>query len=464
MRRLLAPVLIAAACALAIWQVFANGFDEAWLMGDFRAFYCAGAVLLHGGNPYLAAPMLACEQTPLPFGLHSMKPGVGLPAPFPAYALLLFSIFSLLPYPVAAIVWLIVSVAATIAACIFLAKLCDRPPLVVFAMLAIGFCIAVIPYGELAPVIMAALTGSALALREGRYAAAAIALLFVALLPHAAFPVFLALLVWVPRMRLPVVAVSLLLAAIDLAAGPRLALLYVTAVLPSHAASEIGYIMQYSATWLAQGLGASDRVALLAGDISYGLMVAIGVTLSRLLVSRFGDPAFFLLIPTAFAVAGGPFVHYSEITLALPAALLLYSYSAGTARVAAAVALVLMAAPWEWIMTQPKLVLPIVLGAGLVAAIVLPAPARIWLRVGLGAAVFCATCMFFAAYFGPQITPHVASVSIDPSLAEASWGKFISTYTSSSGFVWLFAKLPTWIGLLALALGAVRAISPTLAR
>ena len=430
------------------------------LLGDFRAFYCGGATLLHGANPYTAGPLLHCEQFPQPFGLHSARDQVDLPAPFPGYALAAFAVFSLLPYPFAAAAWFVLLLACTALACIFAARLTGRPPFVVLTLLAVAFSVAVIPYGELAPVILAALTGGALALRMNHRGALVAALAVIALLPHVALPVYLALFIWNRAARLPVALLCAALVAADFTiGGPQLALSYFLRVLPNHAASEIGFITQYSMTWLAQGLGAPDRVALAAGNISYFVAVVCGVWLAGLAARKFRDPAFLLLVPPALAVTFGSFIHYSEITLAFPAALLLYARTQGAARVLAACSLVLVALPWQSIVTQPALMVAVVAGAIAIAAVVLRASAQFTLRIGLGATLFCAACILLAWHLGPQTAPHVSAAAFDPLLAEASWAQHISDQTSSSGIVWWIPKLPTWSGLVLLALCGAYAVT-----
>ena len=430
------------------------------LLGDFRAFYCGGSTLLHGANPYNAGPLLHCEQVPQPFGLHTARDRVDLPAPFPGYALALFAIFALLPYPIAAAAWFVLLLACTALACAFTARLIDRPPYAVLTPLAVAFSVAVIPYGELAPIIFAALAGGALALRRGVNAPLIAALAIIALLPHVALPVFLALFIWKRAARLPVAALCVALAAIDLTiGGPQLAISYFTRVLPNHAASEIGFITQYSMTWFAQGLGAPDRVALAAGNVSYLLMVVLGVWLAGAAARRLEDPAFLLLIPAALAVTFGSFIHYSEITLAFPAALLLYARTRGTAQKFAAAALLLVALPWQSIITQPGLVVPVVAATIAIALVVLRSTVQSALRLGLGAALFCSLAIVLAWHFGPQTAPHAAGAAFDPLLAEASWARHISDQTSSSGLVWWVPKLPTWIGLILLALSGAHAVA-----
>jgi hypothetical protein len=458
-RKALPAVLVIAACAVLAWQLVVNAQGR-MLLGDFRAFYCGGATLLHGDNPYTAGPLLHCEQIPQPFGLHTARDRVDLPAPFPGYALAAFAIFALLPYPVAAAAWFVLLLACTAAACVFMARLCDRAPSGPLTLLAVAFSVAVIPYGELAPIVMAALTGGALALRHGRSAAFVAALAVIALLPHVALPVFLALFIWNRAARLPVALLCAALAVLDaIAGGPQLAFSYFTRVLPNHAASEIGFITQYSMTWLAQGLGASDRVSLAAGNISYLVMVVLGVWLAGVEARRLRDPALLLLIPAAFAVTFGSFIHYSEITLAFPAGLLLFARTRGMARVIVGASLVLIALPWQSIVTQPALMIAVTAGAIAICAVVLDLSPRASLRVGAGAAIFCAACIVIAWRLGPQTAPHAAASVFDPALAEASWAQHISAQTSSSGLVWWIPKLPTWIGLVLLAFGGAYAVA-----
>ena len=458
MRKAVPAALVIAACAVLIWQLLEVS-GVRMLLGDFRAFYCGGMTLIHGANPYTSGPLLRCEQIPQPFGLHTARDRVDLPAPFPGYTLAVFAIVALLPYPAAAGVWFVLLLACTAAACVFMARLCNRPAVAALVLLAVAFSVAVIPYGELAPVIMAALTGGALALRDGRRAALVVALAAISLLPHVALPVFLALFIWNRAARLPVALLCVALVLIDAAAGgPQLALSYFTRVLPNHAASEIGFITQYSMTWLAQGLGASDRIALAAGNFSYLVMVVFGVWLAGAASRKLRDPALLLLIPAAAAVTFGSFIHYSEITLALPAALLLFTRTQGTARNMAGAAVVLIALPWQSIVTQPALMIPVTLGAIAICVAVLELPLRTALRTGVGAVIFCAACIVIASQLGPQTAPHAAASAFDPALAEASWAQHISAQTSSSGLVWWIPKLPTWLGLVSLLSSALAAV------
>src|ERR1700736_5677164 len=79
---LLAPAILAALIAL-------NPLNRpTYLMGDFRAFYCAGAVIAQHANPYLEEPLRGCEAHAGPPAEPAFLKPVALPAPLPPAALL----------------------------------------------------------------------------------------------------------------------------------------------------------------------------------------------------------------------------------------------------------------------------------------------------------------------------------------------------------------------------------------
>ncbi len=457
---IIAAVIVIMAIGILGWQMSENASART-LLGDFRAFYCGGSMVLRGENPYAATPILRCEQIQQPFGLHYARDSVALPAPFPGYALAFYAMFAFLPYLAAVVVWFILLLACTIWGSVMLAKLSGKTEIAIITSLAVGYAVAVIPYGELAPVILCALCGLVLLLRAKTFDVqkqmlAFCALLVLALLPHVALPVFIALFLWMPRMRVLIGCAFVALLGIDLlAGGPAVAISYFMRVLPDHAASEIGFITQFSATWLASAFGLPDRSALLIGKISYGLMVVSGVWLGGMLAMRQKDWAFAVLVPAAFAVVFGPFIHYSEITLALPAAVLLCSRAKGSALIWAMAGVVLIAFPWQFVITQPGLIFLFALSALAISCITLGLSLQIGLRVGLTAAIFCGICIIIAWHFGPMNGLHVGSLPLNPNLAEASWAHHISAKTSSGGIVWWLPKIPTWLGLVAMCLAAL---------
>jgi hypothetical protein len=89
--------------------------------------------------------------------------------------------------------------------------------------------------------------------------------------------------------------------------------------------SEVSNEEQYSLTYLAHLAGLGEHAASLLGTLSYVVMLAAGIVAGRLAAARTGAPALLLLVPPAFAVFGGPFIHVQQLAIAIPAALVLSS-------------------------------------------------------------------------------------------------------------------------------------------
>lgn len=112
---LIAPAILAA-------MIVVTAHQPNYLMGDFRAFYCAGAAVASGADPYRMQPLLACEAATPATSRTPAGDGVAVPAPLPPYALLPFALLSRLPFPLAALAYLVLSVAAGIAGAVVLAR------------------------------------------------------------------------------------------------------------------------------------------------------------------------------------------------------------------------------------------------------------------------------------------------------------------------------------------------------
>ncbi len=453
-------VIIAALAAalLVLWQLHLSSKTGSFF-GDFRAFYCAGASLAHGAQPYAAAPLYACERAPMPFGLYHADSGVAVPAPLPGYALVLFMPLGMLPYLAACAFWFAILMATSAVSVFALAALLDRPIDAALWALAVGFAVIVIPFGELGSIVMASIVCMALALRRGAWTWAAVAGAFAMILPHIGLPVMLGAFLFVPVMRARIAAVAVVLAILDvLAGGWQTALAYVFDVLPAHARSEIGSNAQYGLTWALHSLGASDRAAIAGGEVSYALMIALGLFASWKILSLQRDAAYAVLVPPAFAVLGGTFVHLTQIMIAIPAALLLFDRARGAARVTFGVAALLIAFPWASVLGQPLLMLVYALVCGIFARSLLGANASVALRIALGSVLLCAAVLIAGYQFGAGLSTHVHGLSPQQGLAQSSWGEYIRAQRAGSGPAWWIAKAPTWIGLALLALGCAYAL------
>ncbi len=434
-------------------QFFILGAREQ-VYGDFHAFYCGGTAVLHGLNPYHTASIASCESTRFGFGVLHTAPGVTAPVPFPGYVFALFAPFALLPFLPAALAWFALSVLCMVFAVRCMASLCGLPQWCIAVATGCPYVIAVLGLGEVAPIVLAALCGGALALRSKRYWSAALAMCVSAVLPHVVLPAFGAVFIFQRGMRVPLLVCGGLLVALDVAiGGPAMAVEYFRSVLPAHADSEIGYIAQYGLTWALHGLGVADRLAVSVGDVSYAIACIAGIAVAAMLYKRRNDSAWLLLLPVAFAVTGGPFMHFSEITLAFPALFLLVSQTRERAHWLAAGAVLLLAVPWQWLIGEPQLAIPVSLAACVALAYALFGRVDAVARTAFAAALFEALLLVCALRFGPQVEHHVLSSGAG-ALAQASWTTYIRGQGSSTGIVWWIAKLPTWTALLLLCAGS----------
>lgn len=450
--------ILAALAFAALELLFAS--KNHLLLGDYRAFYCGGAALLHGQDPYAAASLYGCERSAQPFGLYRALPGIAVPAPLPGYALLLFAPFAAMPYAVSGALWLALLFVSCAVCAVTLARLTQSGTAAAVGVFAAGFAIAVLPYGELASIAIAGLLLMGSALRRGAWYRAAIAGAFSAILPHVGLPALLAVFIGKPQMRLPLIFIGVALAALDVAAGGfSTALHYFTGVLPAHALSEVGSTTQYGLTWALHALGASDRAAIAGGQISYIFMTIAGVVAAIVLARRFNDDACLALIPAGFAVFGGSFMHYSEILAALPAAVLLLRYLRGNLRAMLVAAILLLAFPWTGVLSEPLLIVVYAIAAAALMWALTQCEAGTALRVALAAAALTALIVAAGAHFGPSLPAHAQGGAVDSSLAQASWSEYVRTQRASTGIIWWIAKMPTWIGLTLLTLSGAYAVA-----
>jgi hypothetical protein len=220
-------------------------------------------------------------------------------------------------------------------------------PWFVGASLAIGALYQNIRFGELPPLVIGIVCAAALLLERGRPRAAALVASLSLIEPHVAGPVLLALFVAAKPARVPLAVLGLALAAVSVAVlDPALSAEYFGLALPAHAASEIPANDQFSVTWIAHELHAGDFGALRAGALSYVLLTVLGILAGLRLAQRFERPAFIVLVPAAFAVIGGTFIHDVQLPIAIPAALLLASVGTERARSLALAPVLLLAVMW----------------------------------------------------------------------------------------------------------------------
>jgi len=432
------------------------------ILGDFNAFYCAGRALAQGADPYRAEPLGRCERTARPAPLKVSQPGLAMPAPLPPYALAPFRVLAPLPYIAAAVIWIFLSALAVGAAVVAMRRLTGLPWVALVAAFALGDGYATLCLGQVAPVAIGAIALTAMFLADDRDELAACAAGLAMIEPHVGFPVCLSLFIWRPRARLGLAAIAVLCAVLSVTvAGAAVSIEYVRAVIPAHALSEIANEKQFSLSYLLHRFGVADGPALRAGELWYGVMLLAGIFAAERVRRRGAGNAALALIPPALAVFGGPFVHISQIAVAVPAALLLYARVAAM-RHAIGVALVALAIPWVQFANLGTIFLGLaaLAAAVLVASFVDARPSRI-------AAGACAAAAFVAIAIAlVQPIPDVQRLLVaayDPAaLAEASWQRYVIAIGTANATAFDLAKLPTIAALMTLVSVVLRAAFRTM--
>jgi hypothetical protein len=459
MNRITAAILLASLAALAAQTavVTRTGF----LMGDFRAFYCAARVTSQGENPYLAQPLRTCEIGVGRNLFFRKNPGVTIPAPLPGYVLAALVPLGALPFVIAATLWTILLLCACAACIVMLSRFAGIEWQVALAVFALSLCTISLPFGEIVPLALACICAAAYFAWRSRWRTAALFAAGAMIEPHLGLPVCIALAVWAPPTRMPLALSLGVLALVSLAAlGPATNFEYFTSVLPAHALSEAARDTQYSLTAVLFSLGAPESVALRAGLLWYGAMLALGTLVAGLLARKTGNNAFFVCIPPAFAVFGGSFIHVTQIAAALPAAVLLISCAKKEQQPLAAVALLLLVVPWTWAIS-PALVIAPLFPVGYLAWRYWNGNASVALLAALGAAVLLWGLIELAGA-APSVAAHARTLAIDPRLAEATWSNFTQKSSTNGIAAWML-RVPTWVGLLLLLTRAL-AYAPREAR
>jgi hypothetical protein len=451
--------LLALAAAFCLLLAFDPATRPTGLLRDFNAFYCAGAALGQGADPYLAEPLGSCERLAQPAPLGTGRPALAVPAPLPPYVLLLFALLAHLPYPTAALIWCAVLLAAVVLAVAAMRRATGLPLAAVAAGFVLGDGYASISLGQLAPLAVAGLALAAMFANERRDAAAAWAAAGAMIEPHIGLPGCLALFVWKSGARLPLALAALLVVGFSLwLTGPAAALEYARSVVPAHAISELANEKQFSLSYLAHRLGAGDELALRLGTLSYLAAVALGCTIAGPLAQRLRAPGLVPALPSALALVGGPFLHIAQMPAALPCALLLSARVPQLRRSLAAV-LVLLAIPWVQFTTLGS---AFGVFAGVVAAILSRTlgGASALRSGGIGLLALAYVALLLALVQTPVPSPDaLLAASYDPhALAESSWGLYVRTVGQANLLAFDLARVPTLAGLLGLgwlALGLV---------
>lgn len=435
---LLAPAILAAMIAL-------NPLNRAtYVMGDFRAFYCAGAVIAQHANPYLEEPLRGCERDAGPPAEPAFLRPVALPAPLPPYALALFVPFGRLPFPLAAVLYGLLLVAAMAAAVALYARVTG----VSSAVLNVAFAAitATVTYyvGQPVPLVFLALAAAALFARRGRWAAAGACAVAASIEPHVALPALAAMLVALPRTRLPIVLSGAALAVAGvLAVGLPTSVAYVRDVVPAHALAN-AFEWQFSLTSLLTSLGVAAPAAIRCGELMFAVMTALGVAVALRLRTLTGDAAAIVLIPPAFGVFGGVHVHFQQLAIAFPAILYVYArYPRVRALAAGGLALAMI--PWN-VMSSTVLAGLSPLLAGAFGGLTIGRRAGLVMSAAAALIGFSLLALALAG-LGPPPAHFVPHAYPPGALAEASWGDFSRATLMRPSLMMQWLRLPTLLGL-----------------
>jgi hypothetical protein len=417
---------------------------------DFAAFYCGGSAIAEHHDPYRTEPQRTCWNA-----TRGFPPGQGVPfavpAPLPGYALAPFVFLSRMPFPAAAALWVTLLLGSFALTVVLLRRLCDCRIETIFAAMLLNEGIRSIFLGQVVPVVCAATVAAGLLVSRGRDRAAALAATVAMLEPHLGLPVCLALFIARPRSRAVMAICGAALALISFEVlGVDGNLEYFRDIIPAHALSEVSNEEQYSLTYLAHLAGLGEHAASLFGTLSYVAMLAAGIVAGRLAAARTGAPALFLLVPPAFAVFGGPFVHVQQLAIAIPAALVLSSARLPGTRLSA-VAVFLLAVPYG-ALTLLGLGLPLVAGVTFVLALDLFELPPV--RSALVSAVSVGTLVAILSSLVPRPTPIIGPLDQRDgrALAADGWRTHVEATFHSNPLQYNLAKIPGWCGLLLIVL------------
>jgi hypothetical protein len=445
------PAVAFAGAALAVLALLAAlaspSLRPPAVLRDFNAFYCAGASIDRGADPYRAEPLGSCERAPRPPAFAQGTPGLAIPAPLPPYALAPFALLARLPYLWAGALWSLAILLCTGLTVGAMRRLTALPLSGLVAAFALGGAYAALALGQVAPVATAGVALAALFLSQGRDRAAALAAAAAMIEPHVGLPLALALFAWRPATRVTLLLAAAAFVSLSLAlAGVPVALEYVRAVLPAHALSEVANDKQLSLTYLLHQAGASDALALHAGELCYAAMLALGLAVAGAVRGR--SPALVAALPVAFTLFGGAFVHVVQIAAALPAALLLLAGARGRARNALLLAVLGLAIPWVQFASLGTLFCALVPLAGLVLTASF-AGTRPWmLAAGTLAPLGAITALWSLIVTRvPSAVPALKAAYDPHALAETSWAIYVQTVAATDVAVFDLAKIPTWLAL-----------------
>ena len=440
----IALVALVVLVAVIIFGFFSHNAIEP---ASFKAFYCAGLAVDNRANPYRVEPLRTCEHrvSKEQFPSYAVEP-----APLPGYALAPWAVLARLPFGTAVKVYVALSIGALGAIGIGIAAL-TRLPLVWATLPFVAQWFLNIRYGEIPPFATAGIVLCAWALHERRWWSAAFGAALIALEPHLAAPVWIALLLFSARVRMPLVVVGMALVVVDLAiGGPRQAIDYFSHVLPLQALSEVHANDQFSLTHQLALLSMNDSAALFFGTASYIVMLVVGVAAAWRLSAVTGSADYLALAPPAFVLLGGTFVHDLQYMAALPLAVVQLARRESTVL---GVSALLLSITWSSGLSKIALVVAGASAGGI--AWIYSRQHSLWFRVATTSITLVVVAAAFALNLRPQpqselapSTPIVSSTAWAPT----AWLAYLEATPSRSrpSAIDLERKIPIWLAMILL--------------
>jgi hypothetical protein len=457
--------------ALQVWQSWKGPSDPnlrfANVSRDFKAFYCAGAATNAGENPYLIAPLKRCGAPP-GVALPTYARSNWFPAPLPPYDVALFRAFALLPFRVAALLWLVLSIAALSLAVILIANISGLAPLAVFAAFALPLYYSNLEWGQLPPIVVGALALTAYGLKGRNYSLAGLASVATLLEPHLGVPVCISVFLWAPRTRLSLAGGAAFLGLTGIATlGVAANIEFFSKVLPLQVLAEVPVGNQYSLTWLVYTFGAPEDLAVRIGSASYVLMAAFGVAIAGMVARAAKAPEFLALTPPAFVVFGGAYLHLTQTSVSMLLGMLLLTIGSRVSSIIwLGVALqvpVWYAATW---LTRPLTPLRIesVIAVATFAFVTLR---DVSYRRRFAIAALCSFAYItvsFAILHAPNAiirepltdSGYARKLGTNQEYASGQWGIYVRSDSfpdRTSTAISLTQKIPVWLGLLLVIVG-----------
>ncbi len=442
----------------ALVLVFATVSVALAVRGDighqsFKAFYCSGAAVAHREDPYRVEPVRTCEHA---LAGASMAAGAVEPAPLPGYGLALFAVLSTLPARLAAIVFALTITLAVAASALAVSRITGIDRSAAFLALT-PLAFLNVAYGEIAPYALLGLCGAAYCLTREKFTGAAIFAALSLVQPTLGFAAVIALLLFVPRARVPMLVALTALTVVSVAAlGINGNLEYFARVLPLQSVSELAAADQYSLAHVLFVSGLGTAASLAIARIAFALAVMLGLVLARTLARRTGHAAYLVLMPPALALLFGLYVHDVEILAAIPAALLI----AADARTRwsftiAIVCVALLCVVWTQRLGTMWIVMNFVAA---VAAVYGAQPRRTRLSAAVLTAAVTVACAFAISHVAaPPTHGEVAVASVSAradEFAPAAWKDYIDGSPALVGARYAPAA-PTWVGLTLLVFAAL---------